>query len=65
MCETVFEKRKICGGTVKQLQLAERFFEKGVTMRNFAKLTRKHLCQNPVFDKVKLCRSATSLKRRL
>ena len=31
----------------------------------FSKFTRKHLFQNPFFDKVKLCRSATSLKARL
>ena len=30
-------------------------------MRNFAEFTRKHLCWNLFFDKVKLCRSAASL----
>ena len=34
-------------------------------MRNFAEFTRKHLCQSLLFDKVKLCRSAASLKTRL
>ena len=40
-----------------QKQPADRFFKIGVM--------RKHICQNLFFDKVKLCRSATSLKRRL
>ena len=43
---------------------AEGFFRKGV-MRNLAELTRKHLCQNLFFDKVKLCRSSDSLKTAL
>ena len=47
-----------------QKQPAEAFFKKGA-MTNFAKFTRKRLCQNLFFDKVKLCRSATSLKSRL
>ena len=34
-------------------------------MRNFAEFTRKHLCRNLFFDKVKLCRFAASLKTRL
>ena len=34
-------------------------------MRNFAEFTRKHLCWNFFFGKVKLCRSATSLKASL
>ena len=41
-----------------------RFFKAGV-MRNFAELISKHLCRNLFFDKVKLCRSAASLKTRL
>ena len=31
-------------------------------MRNFAEFTRKHQCRNLSFDKVDLCRSATSFK---
>ena len=42
-----------------QKQPPEVFYKKGV-LRNFAKLTRKHLCQNLFFNKV---RSATLLKR--
>ena len=34
-------------------------------MRNFAKFTRKHLCRNLFFDKVRRCRSTTLLKTRL
>ena len=34
-------------------------------MRIFAEFTKKHLCRNLFFDKVKLCRSATSLKSSL
>ena len=34
-------------------------------MRNFAEFTRKHLCLNLFFDKVKLCRFSASLKTRL
>ena len=46
-----------------QKQKSEGFLEKRVT-RNFAELTRKHLCRNLFFDKVKICRSAASLKIR-
>ena len=34
-------------------------------MRNFLKFTRKHLCWSLFFNKVRRCRSATSLKMRL
>ena len=34
-------------------------------MRIFAEFTKKYLCQNLFFDKVKLYRSATSLKSSL
>ena len=40
------------------------FCRKGV-LRNFAKFTGKHLCQNLFFNKVASLRSATLLKRRL
>ena len=42
----------------------EVFCEKGV-LRNFAKFTRKHLCQGPFFNKVAGLRPATLLKKRL
>ena len=42
----------------------EVFCKKGV-LRNFAKFTRKHLCQNLFFNKVAGLRPATLLKRRL
>ena len=42
-----------------QKQPPEVFYKKGV-LRNFANITRKHLCQNLFFNKV---RSATLLKR--
>ena len=45
-------------------QLSKGFFIKSV-MRNFAEFTRKYLCRNLFFDKVKLCMSATSLKKSL
>ena len=44
-----------------EMQSSVGFFKKGV-MRNFAEFTRKHMCQNLFFDKVKIRRSATSLK---
>ena len=47
-----------------QKQPSEGFFKKSF-MRHFAEFTRKHMCRNPFFDKVKLCRSATSLKTSL
>ena len=34
-------------------------------MRIFAEFTKKHLCLNLFFDKVELCRAATSLKSSL
>ena len=42
----------------------EVFFKKGV-LRNFAKLTGKHLCQSLPFNKVAGFRHATLLKKRL
>ena len=45
-------------------QPSEGLFKKSV-MRNLPELTRKHLYWNLFFDKVKLCRSATSLKTSL
>ena len=47
-----------------QKKLPEEFFKKDV-MRNFAKFTRKYLCQSLFFDKVRRCRSAASIKARL
>ena len=37
-------------------------FFKESAVRNIADFTRKYLCHNLLFDKVKLCRSSTSLK---
>ena len=45
-------------------QLPEGFFIESV-MTNFAEFTRKYLCRNLFFDKVKLYRSATSIKASL
>ena len=47
-----------------QKKSPEEFFKKDV-MRNFAKFTRNYLCQSLFFDKVRHCRSATSIKARL
>ena len=44
-----------------QKQPSKGFFKESV-MRNFPEFTRKHLCWNLLFDKVKFCRSSTSLK---
>ena len=51
-------------GVFMQKQPSKGFFKKSV-MRNFAEFTRKHLCGNLFFDKVKLCRSAASMKASL
>ena len=47
-----------------QKQLSEGFFRKNF-MRNFPEFTIKHLRQNLFFDKLKLCRCATSLESSL
>ena len=70
MCDVVFEKTKCCGGTVNRMSFyAEAAVWKGSlkngVMKNITEFTRKNLWQNVVFDKVKLCRSATSLKTSL
>ena len=44
-----------------QKQLSKGFFKKG-GMRNFVEFTRKNVPESFIFDKVKLCRSAASLK---
>ena len=67
MCDIVFEKATGRGGKVNRTRVyaePKGFFKKCVMM-NFAEFTRNHLCWNIVFDKVKLCRSATSLKTSL
>ena len=61
MFAIIFEKAQ---KVLMQKQPSIGFFKKGV-LRNFAKFKRKHLCRNLFFDKVKLCRSAVSLKARL
>ena len=53
MCDIVFEKAKGRGGTVSRTSVygeaaMQRFFKKD-TLRNFTKLTRKHMCQNLFF----------------
>ena len=58
MCAIVFEEAKKSPSHKRvfmQKQPSERFFKKGA-MRNFVKFTRKQLCRNLFFDKVKLCR---------
>ena len=40
------------------------FFKESV-VRNFAEFTRKRLCRNLFFDKLKLCKSSTSSKTSL
>ena len=45
-------------------QPSKGFFQESV-MRNFAGFTRKQLFSNLFFDKLKLCRSSTSLKTSL
>ena len=61
MCDIVFKKVKVVLGVLKQKQPSKGFFKKGF-MRNFPEFTKKHLCRNIFFSKVKPCRSATSLK---
>ena len=47
-----------------QKQPSKGFFKESV-MRNFADFTREHLCRDLLFNKLKLCRSSTSLKMSL
>ena len=64
MWDIVFEKAKGYGRTVNRTSVyaeaAIRRVFKGSVKRYFAEFTRKHLCANLFFDKVKLCKSATS-----
>ena len=48
----------------KKKQLSRGILQKGV-LRNFTKLTGKHLCQSFFFNKVPALRPATLLKRRI
>ena len=66
MCGIVFKKVqgrawKLNRTSAYAEAAVRRFFKKGF-MRIFAEFTKKHLCRNLFFDKVKLCRPATSLK---
>ena len=51
MCDIVFEKVQ---GRSSKVNRTSAYAE--------AEFTKKHLCRNLYFDKVKLCRSAASLK---
>ena len=69
MRDIVFEKLQGRDGKVNRTSVhavaaVRRVFKKGF-LRNSPEFTKKHLCRNLFFDKVKLCRSATSLKTRL
>ena len=71
MCDIVFEKVQDHAGKVNRTSVyaeaaSEGFLKKGF-MRNFPEFTKKkkNLCRNLFLDKVKLCRSATSLKMNL
>ena len=68
-CDIIFEQAQGYAGkvdrtSVMQKQPSEGFIKKGF-IRNFAAFTKKHLYRKLFFDKVKLCRSATSLKANL
>ena len=69
MCRTIFEKVKGRGGKVNktcvyQKQPFEGLLEKGV-MRAFAQFTKKHLCRNLLFDKVKTLHICNFIKTSL
>ena len=69
MCDIIFEKatdrdEKVNRTSVYAEARSSRpkgSLKKGA-MRNFAEFTRKHLCRNLFFNKVKPCGSAISLK---
>ena len=52
------------GGYHPQMQSPEMSYKKSV-LKNFTKLSRKHLCQSFFFNKVASLRPATLLKKRL
>ena len=66
MCDIVFDKVQDRAGKVNRTSVyaeaaVRRVLLKGF-LSNFPEFTNNHLCQNLYFDKVKLCRPATSLK---
>ena len=70
MCDIVFEKAKVHGGTVNRTSdYAEAAVRSGsikkVLWEILQKFIRKHKCQSLLLDKVRRCRSACSLKTRL
>ena len=70
ICDIIFERAKGRDGTVNRTSdyvdaaVKRGSIKKGI-MRNFAKFTRKRLCQSLYFDKVRCYRSATSFKSRV
>ena len=66
--ETYFKGVYICGCIFSRYSLGSSrprvFCKKGV-LKNFAKITGKHLCQSLFFNEVADMRPATSLKKRL
>ena len=54
-------KGRTVNKTCVHAEAAIQSFFKEIVMRSFAEFTRKHLTRNLFFDKVKFCRSSTSL----
>ena len=64
VCDIVFENAEGPVWSSNRVIMHKHPYEKGVT-RSFAKFARQHLWQSLFFDKIRCCRSATSLKTRL
>ena len=67
MCDVVFEKTKVHGGTVKRTSVYAEAAVRRVLLKSegFCRIHKKTSVRESIFDKVKLCRSATSLKTSL
>ena len=69
MCDIAFEKAQGRAGKVNRTSVMQKHPSKGFFKKcfigNFTEFTKKHLCRNLIFDKLRLRKSATSLKTSL
>ena len=64
-CDIIFEQAQGYAGKVDRTSVMQKQPSEGFIKKGFAAFTKKHLYRKLFFDKVKLCRSATSLKASL
>ena len=65
MCDIVFEKVRGRDGTVNRMSDRQKQSSKGFYIEGISQNLQEDTCDGDFFDKVRRCRSETSLKTRL